>query len=343
MTTSLTAQDVRALRRTHGRRRALIISLLVLVVVALFLCSLSWGERSFDLEQLWRIVLGERVEGAFVVRQLRLPRAIVAVLVGCCFGLAGVSFQTLLRNPLASPDIIGITSGASVAAVFGITVLGMGGSALSALAVVAALGTAVLIYLLAVQRSTVGTRLILIGIGVGAFLDAVVSWMLLRTSQWDIPAAMRWLTGSLNSAFWSSVPPLLIGMIILVPVLGVIARHLRVLELGDDTATAVGASAARSRIALIVVAVGLAAIATATTGPIAFVALLSGPIAIRLVRSRSLLLPAALVGAVIVLGADLVARQLMPVNYPVGVVTGMIGAPFLIALLVRVNRQGVSL
>ncbi len=337
------ASDIRSARTRRRRRARIVVALLAAVTIALFLAALCLGDRTFTPVEVVQVILGERVAGAFPVTQLRLPRAIIAVLAGVAFGMAGVTFQTMLRNPLASPDIIGITSGASAAAVFGITVLGVGGSMLSLLAVVAGLGTALAIYLLASGGGT-GMRLVLIGIGVGAMLDALVGWMLLRSDQWDIAAAMRWLTGSLGSAFWPDVAPLALSMLVLVPAILAITRRLDILRLGDETATSIGIPVARTRVTLILVAVALAAVATATTGPIAFVAFLAGPIAFRLIGGGgSLLIPAGLMGAVIVLGADLVSQHLMPFAYPVGVVTGMIGAPYLIYLLIRTNRRGASL
>ena len=343
-TAVLTASDIRSARTRRRRRARLIIALLVAGATMLFVASLCLGERLFTPAEVLQVLFGQRVEGAFPISQLRLPRAIIAALAGIAFGMAGVTFQTMLRNPLASPDIIGITSGASAAAVFGITVLGVGGSMVSLLAVAAGLGTALAIYLLSSDGGRTGARLVLIGIGVGAMLDAVVGWMLLRAGQWDMAEAMRWLTGSLGSAFWPDVPPLAISMVVLVPAILAITRRLDILQLGDDAATAIGVPVARTRITLILVAVALAGVATATTGPIAFVAFLAGPIAFRLVGGgANLLVPAGLMGAVIVLGADLISQHIMPVAYPVGVVTGMIGAPYLIYLLIRTNRRGASL
>ena len=291
------------------------------------------------------VVLGQEVPGAsFTVGRLRLPRAVLAVVAGCTFGLAGVTFQTMLRNQLASPDVIGITSGASAAAAFAIVFLGWSGAAVSLTAIVAALGVALLMYALAFQDGVAGTRLILIGIGLAAMAKSLTSYVLSEAGAWDFAEALRWLTGSVNGAVWSTVAPLTLAVLVLAPVLIAQARPLRLMQHGDDAAAALGVPVERTRVIAILAAVGLIALATAAAGPIAFVAFLAGPIAARIVGpGTSLMVPAALVGAVLVLGADLVGQHAAGNRYPVGVVTGVLGAPYLIWLIVRTNRAGGSL
>jgi iron complex transport system permease protein len=339
------ATALRAARVKRGRRRAVVMGVLAVTVVLVFLITLSVGNTFYSPAEVVRVILGEQVPGAsFSVGTLRLPRAITGLLAGVAFGLAGVTFQTMLRNALASPDVIGITSGASAAAVFAITVLGAGGAGISVLAVVCGLGTALAIYLLAYRNGLSGARLILIGIGVGAMLDSVVSYLLLKSSSFEVQAALRWLTGSLGSAFWEGVPPLAISLVVLLPAVLLLTRRLTAMQLGDDSATALGVRVDRTRLLLVVVAVALAGVATATTGPIAFVAFLSGPIAARLVGGgRSLLVPAGLVGGLLVLTADLLGQFAFDTSFPVGVITGAIGAPYLLFLLIRSNRSGGSL
>ena len=155
---------------------------------------------------------GETVPGAsFTVGDLRLPRAVLAVLAGAAFGLGGITFQTMLRNPLASPDVIGISSGASAAAVVALLVFEVDQPRVSVLAILAALATALVIYVLSFKDGVVGTRLILVGIGVAAMLDSVVAYVIVRAAVWDLQTAMRWLTGSLNAAGWEQVLPLAAG------------------------------------------------------------------------------------------------------------------------------------
>ncbi|WP_210418235.1 FecCD family ABC transporter permease [Ruania zhangjianzhongii] len=336
---------VSAGRLGRSRRRRTVITVLLLVTAGAYAASLMVGHTFYSPGEVIGVILGQEVPGAsFTVGTLRLPRACLALLVGLCFGLGGVTFQTMLRNPLASPDIIGISSGASAAAVFSIVVLGFTGAAVSAVAIVAGLAVALAVYLLSYRRGVAGTRLVLIGIGVGAMFNSVVSWVLERAPQYELQEAMRWLTGSLNGARWSDVVPVLGAVAVLAPVLLAQARNLGGLQLGDDCAIALGIRVERTRIVAIIAAVGLIAFATAAAGPIAFVAFLSGPIAARIVGPRgSLLVPAALVGAVLVLVADLVAQFALGTRFPVGVVTGVLGAPYLLYLIVRINRAGGSL
>ena len=318
---------------------------LAAAVVAVFLVTLMVGNTFYGLDKVARVLLGEAVPGAsFTVGELRLPRASLGLVTGLCFGIAGVTFQTMLRNPLASPDIIGISSGASAAAVVGIIVFSLNETIVSFLALGAALVTAGAIYLLANRRGFAGTRLILIGIGVAAMLDSVVTYVLSRAASWDLQVAMQWLTGSLNGATWSSVAPVAIACAVLVPVLLLNQRNLGVLRLGDDSAAALGVRVQGTRIVLIVSAVALLAFATAASGPIAFVAFMAGPIAARIVGpGASLALPAGLIGSLLVLVADLVGQFAFDNRYPVGVITGVLGAPYLVYLLIRSNRSGGSI
>jgi iron complex transport system permease protein len=278
----------------------------------------------------------------FIVRTLRLPRALAAILVGAAFGLSGSVFQLLARNPLASPDIIGITAGASASAVFMIVVVGATSSAVSAGALVGSLITAVAIYVLAYRRGVSSYRLILVGVGVAAVLNAVTSYLLTRAEIFDAQRATVWLTGSLNGRGWDQLRPLAWSMVVLCPALAALVRPLRGLQLGDDTAKGLGIGVERSKAGLVIVAVALCAVATSTAGPVAFVAFLAGPIARRMTGGSQLaLLPAALVGALLLLSADLVARRAFaPTELPVGVVTGILGAPYLLWLLARANRIG---
>jgi iron complex transport system permease protein len=332
-------------RAARVRRRALLTVGIAAAVLAVFLLSLMIGNTFYGLDKVVRVVLGETVPGAsFTVGELRLPRAALGLLSGFCFGIAGVTFQTMLRNPLASPDIIGISSGASAAAVVGIIVFSLGETAVSLLALVAALLTAGAIYLLANRRGFAGTRLILIGIGVAAMLDSVVSYVLSRAASWDLQTAMQWLTGSLNGASWEKAMPVALACAVLVPVLLLHERHLGALRLGDDSASALGVRVQRTRVVLIVCAVALLAFATAATGPIAFVAFMAGPIAARIVGpGASLALPSGLIGALLVLSADLVGQFAFENRLPVGVITGVLGAPYLVYLLIRSNRTGGSI
>ncbi|WP_249998183.1 iron chelate uptake ABC transporter family permease subunit [Actinoplanes sp. M2I2] len=341
----MTLQAVIDNRVRRSRRRGSVLGVLALLVVVAYAVSLMVGETFYPPRDILDVLLGETVPGAsFTVGELRLPRATLAALAGFCFGIGGVTFQTMLRNPLASPDVIGITSGASAAAAFAIVVLGLGETGVSAFAIGAGLAVAIIVYTLSFRDGVAGTRLILIGIGIAAMLDSATAYVLSQAAQWDLQQAQRWLTGSLNGATWDETAQVALALVVLGPLLLGQARNLFMLQLGDDTAAALGVRLERTRIVVIVAAVGLLAFATAATGPIAFVAFLSGPIAARILGSAgSLLVPAGLVGALLVLVADLIGQYAFDIRYPVGVVTGVLGAPYLVYLLIRTNRAGGSL
>lgn len=340
------AIDVARRARTAGRRRAhrveLALGLLVLCVAAL---SLSLGAYAIPLQDVVRTLLGDgTAREEFVVLDLRLPRLALGVLVGAAFGMSGEIFQSVLRNPLASPDIIGMTAGASVAAVLALLVLGLTGIAVSAAAFGGALIVAVLIYLLAWRDGVSGPRFVLIGVAVAFMAHAVLGYLLTRADVRDAQSAMVWMVGSLNGAGWDEIGVVAGALAVLVPAALVLRAPLRALALGDDTARGLGVRAQGARLGLIAVAVALAAVGTAAAGPVAFVAFVAGPIAHRLVGGASALVAAALVGVLVVTGADLLALHLLPggVQVPVGVVTGLIGAPYLLWLLATTGRGGAG-
>ncbi|GMA31422.1 FecCD family ABC transporter permease [Litorihabitans aurantiacus] len=335
---------VAAARRGRARRRRAVTAALLLAVVLAYVGALTLGESIHSPAEVVRVALGMDSDASFTIGVLRLPRASTAVLTGLAFGAAGTAFQTLLRNPLASPDVIGISSGASAAAVVGIVLLGFGSTAVSVVAMVAALVTALVIYALANRGGVAGSRLILIGIGVAAMLNSVVAYALSRAAQWDLQIATRWLTGNLNGSSWSALLPLAVVTLAALPLLLWCARDLEAMRLGEETATALGVRVGRTRLLLVVAAVALLAFATAAAGPISFVAFLAGPIAARILGPvGSPVLAGGLVGALLVLVADFLAQFAFGTRFPVGVVTGVLGAPYLVYLLVRTNRTGGSL
>lgn len=329
-------------RRQRRRRWVLVTSLLAVLAVMLCCAMLLLGSTIYSVQDVIRALAGEQLKGvSFAVNTIRLPRMLAGLLAGFAFGVAGYVFQTMLRNPLANPNVIGITSGSSAAAVFCITVLHTSGTVISVASVIAGLATAFLIYLLSRGRSFSIGRLILVGIGIQAMLDAVISYLLLMGAEQDIPAALRWLAGSLNGSQMQELPPLAITVILCTPIVVLLGNHLNILELGEQSASSLGMDTDRTRIALIVSSVFMIAIATATTGPIAFVSFLSGPIAKRLVGvGFSNVIPAGLVGVNLVLAADLIGQFAFAYRFPVGIITGLLGAPYLIFLLIRMNRKG---
>lgn len=336
------AQSVRLVRHRRLRRTMIVSFGLSGALLAVFAAALTVGDFPLSVEEVFYSLTGRGTRATdFIVHELRLPRALVGMAVGVCFGISGAIFQSMIRNPLASPDIIGITSGASASAVVAILMLGLSGFAVSAFAFVGALGTALLIYLLAWREGVSGYRLVLVGIAIGAVMLAVVDYLMTRASVWDAQVVLRWLTGSLNGAARSELQPLLILMAVLVPLTLWAGHSLSGLQLGDDTAKGIGIRVERSRLLLIVFGVALAAVATAAAGPIGFVAFVSGPIARRLTGGTGIaLIPAALVGALVVTAADFVGQHLTPVPLPVGILTAAVGAPYLLYLLVVSNRIG---
>lgn len=310
---------------------------LLVVVVAL---HVGRGDYPIAVPDVLRVLAtGGEGPQAFIVRELRLPRALTGALVGAALGLSGAITQTVARNPLASPDILGVTSGASAAAV-AVIVLGLGGLALPLVALLGGLGTAAVVLALAWRGGIEGYRLVLVGVGVGAVATAVTSWLLVLAEITDAARATVWLTGSLAGRGWEHVGPVGVALAVLVPVALVLAFVLGALQLSDDTARGLGVRVDPARAALVVVAVALAAVATSSAGPIAFVALVVPQVCQRLVgAARPPLLASAVYGALLTVGADLVARTVFPVELPVGVVTAVIGAPYLLHLLVRRTRE----
>lgn len=313
-------------------------------MVAVFLASLMLGETFVGLDEIVVVLTGGDAPGAsFTVGRLRLPRSALGALAGLAFGVAGATFQTMLHNPLASPDVLGISGGASAAAVIGIVTLHLDGAEVSMMALGGAVLTAVAMYLLARRGGFVGGRLVLVGIGFAAMLQSVVAYVLSRAAAWDLQTAMRWLTGSLNGATWARIAPLVVACAVCVPALATMQRSLAILSLGDDTAHALGLRVDRTRLLLLVVAVVVLAVATSAAGPVSFVAFMAGPVAARLVGPGApLVVPAGLVGALLVLTADLAGQHAFDHRYPVGIVTGVLGAPYLLVLLTTVNRSGAS-
>jgi iron complex transport system permease protein len=338
--TDATATVIEQSRRKRGLRRILLISLFLILIAVGFAVSLMFGHTFYPPGDILRVIAGQEVAGAsFTVGVLRLPRATLAVVAGLCFGLSGCAFQTMLRNALASPDIIGISAGASAAAVFGIVVLSLSATAISVFAILSGLGVALVVYLLAYRKGVEGPRLILVGIGVAAVLDSVTAYLMTQAAEWNMQEALRWMTGSLNGTSWDQVIPVVFALAVFGSLLFSQTSNLAASQLGDDTASALGVRVSRTRLLITLASVGLISFATAAAGPVAFVAFLSGPIANRLLGpGGSNLLPAALVGALLMLVADFLGQYALGVRYPVGVLTGVLGAPYLIYLIIRTNR-----
>lgn len=330
-----TADALARARRGPRRRRLLVVSVLLLLVVALVLVRALLGDYRVSFPDAVRIIGGEPVPGAsFVLLESTLPRAVMGVLAGAAFGAAGAAFQVMLRNPLASPDVLGITLGASAVAVVGVVVVGLTGTSVTLAALAGAVLAAGLILSQAGGRGGATGRMVLVGVSLAAGLSAVIHWVMVRASIYQAQDALIWLSGSLNTVTWADIVRVLVLDAVLLPVLLALSGRLPVLGLGDDLAAGLGVRVTRLRVAVTALVVGLVATATAVVGPIAFVGFLSGPIARRLVPGRPAVGVAALVGAVVVVGADWLAAYGIPgTALPVGVVTGLLGAPVLLWML----------
>jgi iron complex transport system permease protein len=311
------------------------------VLVLLAAVSLGRGDFPIGVPDVLRTLvgLGEKTQN-FIVLELRAPRIVVGVLVGLALGVAGALFQTFARNPLASPDTLGITMGASVGAVAAI-VLGMGaGLGIPLAALLGALLTGVLLFVLTWRSGIDGYRLVLIGIALWSVGTALVDWLLTDAQIYDAAAAYVWITGSLNARTWDHAVPLALAVSVLVPLALASGRVLGVLQFGDDTARGLGVRLQAAQAAVVLIAVGLVAFSVSAAGPITFVALVVPQIAVRLTGgSRPPLLASGLLGAVLVVGADLVTRTVLPEALPVGILTAVLGAPYLLWLLVRGRRR----
>ena len=313
----------------------------LVVVLCLIGLNMVFGNTTYSLIHILDVLMGKTSDGAFTILTLRLPRVLIGVLCGMAFGVAGNTFQRILSNSLASPDIIGVTAGSSVAAVFTILILHWSGWRVFLAALISGVLVASIIYFLSQGKGFSNARLILIGIGMQAFLRAIISWLLLVSSQYDVANALRWLNGSLNGVKLEDVPLLTIVVCIGVGLICILDKHLNVLQLGDSFAQSLGSNPHVIRLVLIILALLLSAFATSVSGPIASVAFLSGPIAKRFNQSGdNHILLSGLVGVVLVLASDWVGQYMLPSRYPVGVVTGILGAPYLLVLLVQLNKKG---
>lgn len=321
--------------------------LLAAAAFLVFCLSIGLGDFPIGLPQVISTILGrgERVD-EFVIMDLRMPRALAGLIVGVALGVSGAITQSIARNPLASPDILGITGGASAVAVFLVTVSGgaaatiVNAVGLSAAALAGGLGAGLLVYFLAWRRGIDGLRLILIGISVSAVTEAITAWLLVTADIRDVARAQAWLVGSLDNRSWDEVWVALWCALALLAVVSCVAFHLRPLHFGDEVAAGLGVRYSMVRAVLLLCAVLLAGVAVSAAGPVPFVALVAPQVAMRLTRYPTPpLVASGLLGALLLIGADLVARTALPITLPVGVVTAAIGGPFLVYLLVRANLR----
>ncbi|MER5863121.1 iron chelate uptake ABC transporter family permease subunit [Kitasatospora sp. NPDC002040] len=322
-------------------RAAGLSGVLVLLLVVVSGLALAVGEVRLTVGEVVGALTGEGGGADFIVNTLRLPRLLLALLVGAALAVSGGILQSLTGNALGSPDIIGLTNGAATGALLAIIVLHGSMTQIAVGALVGGLATALLVYLLAFGRGLGGFRLVVIGIGVSAILLAVNSYLITRATLQEALAAQTWLIGSLNNRGWPQVGSVAVALAVLLPLAFWYGRRLGMLELGDDTARALGLPVGGTRLVLLVLSVGLAAVGTAATGPIWFVALAAPQLSRRLLRSAGAgLLPAALTGAVLLAVSDFAVQRIFsPALLPVGVATGTIGGLYLSWLLVSESRK----
>ncbi|PRX64271.1 iron complex transport system permease protein [Nonomuraea fuscirosea] len=321
-------------------RALLVTALLVVAGFCVTVAALSTGEFTVPVPDILDALFSQGTPVAeLIVGKLRAPRVVTGLLVGAAFGISGAIFQSLTRNPLGSPDFIGFTAGASTG---GIIAVVSGGSAatIAGGALTGCVVTAVLVYALAYRGGVQGYRLVLVGIGANALLVALNSYLLTRANINDAATAGAWLTGSLSGRGWDHALPVALALLVLLPVCAYVSRPMRMIEMGDDAARAMGIRVEVVRGAALTAGVLLSGVATAGAGPVVFVALAAPQLARRLTRSPGVTMGAsALMGAVLLTGADLAAQRLLaPTQLPVGVLTAAIGGTYLV-LLLRKDRH----
>ncbi|WP_044366345.1 FecCD family ABC transporter permease [Vibrio fluvialis] len=313
--------------------------LLTVLVVGLAAYALTIGRYTISMPDLWQVLSGQgSAVQERIVWNIRLPRIVTAVFVGAALGVSGGIFQSVSRNALGSPDVIGFTTGAATGAIAQIVLFEQGPVQVALAAILGGIVTAVMVYLLSRKAGVVGGyRLILTGIGIGAVLSALNGLMLVKGNIDNAVTANLWLAGSLHARTWSHAIPVMVGVIALVPLIMLLARQLSLMEMGDDLATQLGIRVERVRLVMLLAAVILAAIATGSAGPIAFIALAAPQLISRLLRTSQLpVYGSAVMGALLMVVADLIT-QLQPLNLtlPIGRMTGIVGGLYLIWLLTR--------
>ena len=327
------------------RRVPRVLLVLVSILTTGVLLSLTQGEYPIPMVEVVETLLGLGTVDAdhdFVIHTLRLPRTLIALLAGMGLGVSGAILQGLTRNPLADPGIIGVTAGASLAAVSSLVLLP--GLPLWGLPVAAFAGGGVislLIYLLAWDQGSSPIRLILVGVGISSFIAAITSLMVALGNINSVTEALVWLAGSVYGRGWESVFPLLPWIATFIPTAWILAPHLNALNYGDDVARGLGSRVEWLRGGLLATSAALAGSVVAMVGTIGFVGLMAPHLSRRLVgpTHEGLILTTALTGGILVVWADWLGRWVFaPVELPCGVITSVIGAPYFLFLLYRSQR-----
>jgi iron complex transport system permease protein len=315
---------------------------LTVLTIMVMLWALTLGDLPLSVGEMWGAIVNDPTAGfaRTVVLEWRLPRVLAAVVFGAALGVSGAVFQSLTRNPLASPDIIGFSTGSYTGALIVIIVTGGGYLQIAGGALLGGITTSALIYLLAWQRGVQGFRLIIVGIAISAVLGSLNTWLMLTADLETAISASVWGAGSLSGISWNqtAVGGIIVALLLMLGVMS--GPGLRQIELGDDAAKATGVHAEPIRLAVMLLGVALIATVTAAAGPIAFVALAAPQIAKRLVQAPGVTVaPSAFTGAFLLVAADVVAQHLLPLTLPVGVVTVVIGGGYLLWLIVHEVRR----
>jgi iron complex transport system permease protein len=328
-------------------RAVVVVAALVAGAGVAAILAIGIGKYPITPIDVLRVLVGTNTTfDRVVVLEWRMPRMLMAVLIGAALGVSGAIFQALTRNPLGSPDIIGVNSGAYTGALIALAGIGTGGRhggyyAVAGGALVGGLVTAAAVYALSYRNGLAGYRLIVVGIGVGAVLSSVNQWIVIKLDHHTAVTASVWQQGTLNGLTWAQVLPMTVCLVVVTGVLLLLGPQLPVLQMGDDAAGALGVHPERIRLAYLVAGVALVALACAAAGPISFVALAAPQLVRRLTASPGVaLVPAAAMGAVLLLASDILAQQLFTANeLPVGAVTVSLGGVYLVYLLVTQARQ----
>ena len=333
---------------TVWRARIAVVNLaLVVLVLVVFAANVAAGDYPLTIMKVFEVLAGggTKIEQT-VVLKWRLQRALGAVVIGMALGIAGALTQSVTRNPLASPDILGISEGASAFAVSIIVLGGLNASGavqfLSTIGIplLGALLTATVIWYLGSRRGMDTFRLVLAGIMITAILQAYVTWLLLRANITDAAMAKTWLTGSLGASSWGRNFPGVVVLCCAIPLVGYVSFKLQAVLLGDQTASGLGVHVSRAQTLFLLLSVVLTAIAVSAAGPIGFIAFVAPQVALRLMATSSPpLIGSGLCGALLLATADLITRTILPVELPVGLVTSAVGGVFLVYLLIRANRK----
>lgn len=341
-----TLDVITRLRRRHRARTFVVVAVGAGLCLALLLMTFGLGAAGVPPERSFPALfgIGDRFD-LLVVRELRLPRALAAIMAGVAFGLAGALFQSTLRNNLASPDILGVSGGASLGAVTAVVGYGVSGTAVNVAAFAGALGAAVAIWVLAWRNGLHGIRFVLVGVGIAYVSSSLIAWRLSEAELREAGLVLLWTVGSVSDVRDGTLGILTAGVIVLVLLTVPIAREQRALALGDEHAQGLGLGPTRSRVLALLIGVALVALATSVAGPVAFVALVSPAIARRLVDDGGpALLASAVVGGALTILSDVVGQYALPggLTAPVGIVTGLVGAPYLLLLLARSDRKATT-